>query len=227
MRVSLSLGALLLLAGLPVQAEPVPQTAPGPVEEPVEAEHSPVDNTVPEIRATLEVRGFQLRELRPDPRYHRGGVYVDEGEGQPGALTSFEESKLASARQAIEASRVAGTLYSTILPEDAVAPTEDELAERKLDLLEDRAAINPSDDPLAGIAGDLPSVQEMGPEGMTAAELAKLNLGTTGNDEGLESDEATRGVPAVPTTDSVDDSQQPEAVADRAAKAANGQGGNQ
>jgi hypothetical protein len=199
MRVPLFVSTALLAATTAAHAEPAPQSSAGaPDREPVgEIQMPPAPATAP-IPATLHVRGSELRELRPDPRYHRGGTYTDAGEEMAGELTGYETDKLELARAAVEASRNAGTLYSTRIPENAVAPGAEDLEDMKRVRLESHAAPELADDPVAGIGTGLPSVQEIGPSDLTAAEIAKRDAGDVHVTEPEARDEETVGAPPAP-----------------------------
>jgi hypothetical protein len=208
MRVPLLASTALLAFTTAAVAETIEEgtygmSAPDPAEE-IQAPPAPAET---EIQATLGTDGPELRELRPDPRYHRGGTYTDAGEETSGGLTQYESEKLALARAAIEASHRAGTLYSTHFPEDAPAPTEDEIDDLKRARLEGSPAPDLSEDPIAGIGAELPALQQVGPEGLTAAELAKRDAGAVQVTEPLARDEETVGAPPTPvSTPDVDES---------------------
>jgi hypothetical protein len=111
----------------------------------------------------------------PGDAEHRAETFTDARLGLPaGPLTAGERSKLDMARAAIEASRAAGTLFVTALPEDTVPATEAEQQAMKMQMLEARTSAPPVADPIAGIGLNLPSVQEVGPSGLTEYEEAKL-----------------------------------------------------
>lgn len=104
----------------------------------------------------------------------KGSVYTDgSDDGVVGPPTALEIAKLAMGRDAIEASRIAGTLYIPaveITPEGAGSETE-------LMKLQRLAAAPPAPvvtDPAAGSGVDTPPVQVVGPAGMTPQELEKL-----------------------------------------------------
>jgi hypothetical protein len=106
---------------------------------------------------------------------HRAASFTDANLGLPaGPITAGERSKLDMARAAIEASRAAGTLLVTELPEDTIPATEAELQSMKMQQLEARGSVAPAPDPFAGIGPNIPSVQEVGPSGLSEYEQAKL-----------------------------------------------------
>jgi hypothetical protein len=149
---------------------------------PADAPAQEVERIVsPESAISMEdgVVEVDLPSLQPTPiaadSEHRAETLTDARLGLPaGPITAGERSKLEMARAAIEASRAAGTLFITALPEDTVPATEAELAAMKMQMLEARTSVPPAADPAAGVGPNLPSVQEVGPSGLTEYEEAKL-----------------------------------------------------
>jgi hypothetical protein len=133
----------------------------------------------------------------PSNAEHRAETFTDARLGLPaGPLTAGERSKLDLARAAIEASRAAGTLFITALPEDTVPATEAEQQAMKMQMLEARTSVPPVADPVAGIGPNLPSVQEVGPSGLTEYEEAKLrgeNLPPPVQQESVPTEETLAG----------------------------------
>lgn len=131
----------------------------------ISMEEGPIDVEAPSLQPT---------SIAADSE-HRAATFSDARLGLPaGPITAGERSKLVMARAAIEASRAAGTLFVTELPEDTVPATEAELQSMKIQQLDARASISPAPDPVAGIGPNIPSVQEVGPSGLTEYEEAKL-----------------------------------------------------
>jgi hypothetical protein len=155
--------------------EPVNQApANAPVQE-VERVVSPeVANRIEEGPVELEASSLQSTPVT-ETAEHRAEMFTDAGLGQPaGPITAAERSKLEMARAAIEASRAAGTLFVTELPDDTIPATEAELQAMKMQQLAARGSTPPAADPVAGIGSSLPSIQEVGPSGLTEYEEAKL-----------------------------------------------------
>lgn len=146
----------------------------GPVQE-VESIQSPQGPAYVEPESIDgEAKALEPTILLPTAE-HRGGVVTDAGDGLFATfLTPSERAKLDLARAAVEASRAAGTLEVHTLPEDTIPATQDELAAMKMQQLEARRSQAPAADPVAGVGQDLPSVQELGPSGLTPFEQAKL-----------------------------------------------------
>jgi hypothetical protein len=198
MRIPVSAGALLLIAAVAASGETPGEHGQASPAESHEYIEMPAPESPGELRATLELRGFELRELRPDPLHHRGGVYIDAGEVIPGELTDHERAKLEMARAAVEEARAAGTLHSTVIPEDAAPLTDEDREAAKQRRLEGHTSPELDDDPVAGVGAELPAIQEIGPDGLTPAEIAKRDAGDTGSDEGLARDEEARPAPPAP-----------------------------
>jgi hypothetical protein len=143
-----------------------------PTGEEVEAIQVPA---IPVTEAELPA-GSELtpREVVPVDPNDKGSVYTEgAGETLVGPPTALEAAKMAMARAAIEASRIAGTLFvpaAEITPDDAGSQSE----AMKLQ----RLATNPPApvvaDPAAGSGVVTPPVQEVGPAGLTPQELEKL-----------------------------------------------------
>lgn len=124
---------------------------------------------------TLQVRSLQPTEVPPEAGVHRGGVYTNGNRGLPlPEPNAIERLKLEMARAAVEASRAAGTLEMTALPEDTLPATLEELQQMKQQALEAHVSVPLPEDPIAGVGEDLPSVQEIGARGLTPYEEAKL-----------------------------------------------------
>ncbi len=166
--------AVLLLPAVAAAAGPVNEPAPATaVPQEVESLTVPAPAFAPDADAPR----FEVQPLAPvtvpADHEHRGGVMTSAARALP-EVTAGERAKLDAARAAVEASRAAGTLFVTHLPADTPRATPDELAAMKLQQLAARETIAPAPDPIAGIGDDLPSVQEVGPPGLTPAEEAKL-----------------------------------------------------
>ncbi len=155
----------------PVNSRPEPRAAG--TSESIQAPAGPA--TLEPERVDFDVPVLDSRTIAPDAN-HRGAVETDAGAalGAVSALTPAERTKLDLARAAVEASRTAGTLYVTEMPEDTIAATPEELASMKLQQFEARPPAPVLPDPLAGVGADLPAVQEIGPSGLSAVEEAKL-----------------------------------------------------
>lgn len=169
--------AVLLLPAVALAGEPVSEPAPR-VAVPQEAEslvfHAP--SVAPDVDAPRFDVGPLAPETVPADHEHRGGVLTNAAPALP-AVTSGERAKLDAARAAVETSRAAGTLFVTHLPVETPRATPDELAAMKMQQLTARETIAPAPDPIAGVGADLPSIQEVGPSGLTSAEEAKLRGG--------------------------------------------------
>jgi len=170
------LSAILIAPALAFASdEPVNQApANAPVQE-VERIVSPeAANRIEEGPVEVEASLLQSTPVA-ETSEHRADMFTDSGLGQPaGPITAAERSKLEMARAAIEASRAAGTLFVTELPEDTIPATEAELQAMKMQQLAARGSTPPAPDPVAGVGSNLPSVQEVGPSGLTEYEEAKL-----------------------------------------------------
>jgi len=94
----------------------------------------------------------------------RGAFLTDASAGLPaGPLTAGERAKMDAARAAVEASRAAGTLFVTELPDVALPATPDELQAMKMQQLAARPSFPPAPDPIAGVGEDLKAIQLTGP----------------------------------------------------------------
>lgn len=172
---SLSLAGLAM--ALAAQASEMPQTG---VEEPLapqdsEAIQAPAVPVEPSI--LLNPGSILLRWLDPVAPDDKGTWFVDQGLGRdPMGLTPLEQAKLAMARQAVEASRAAGTLLVTP-PEEAPPYTTEELQAIKRQAWEARmpAQLDPEVSARVGVGVHLPPVQEAGPPGLTPQEQEKLD----------------------------------------------------
>lgn len=107
----------------------------------------------------------------------KGSVYTDGSidlvVGPPPAL---ELGKLAMGRAAIEAARLAGTLFVPAVPGPDITPEETEAMK-----LERLATMPPAPvvaDPAAGSGVETPAVQQTGPAGLSPAEIEKLGKET-------------------------------------------------
>ncbi len=118
---------------------------------------------------------FELQFLAPVSAEDRGSSFTDAGLGSVNDPNAIERAKLAMARAAIEASRVAGTLIMPALPGPVLPPAPADIEPIKLERY-----LNPA--PIAvpemagpdGIGGGLNPIQEIGSDEPTAEELAKL-----------------------------------------------------
>ena len=165
---------LLLPASLFASDEPV-SGRPVPVPQEVESLLVPRTNLLPEAdERRLDVSTLTQIDVAPDAA-QRGSVMTDASVGSPeGPPTPIEQAKLDAARLAVEASRAAGTLFVTSLPEDTTPATHDELEAMKMQQLRARHSVAPSPDPIAGVGEDLKAVQKTGPSALTPTEEAKL-----------------------------------------------------
>lgn len=104
----------------------------------------------------------------------KGSVYTDGSIGAVvGPPPALEEAKLAMGRAAVEASRLAGTLF--IMPAEEGPAEEDETLEtRKLEHLSTMPPAPVVADPAAGSGVETPPVQQTGPVGLTPEEIEKL-----------------------------------------------------
>jgi hypothetical protein len=145
-------------------------------EDELESIVAPAADTLADPEAIqLDVLRSLAIPVAPEGTIHRGGVMTDGGLGSVSSrLTVNERAKLDMARAAVEASRAAGTLYITELPEDTVPASPDELAAMKMQQLEARRSAPSAPDPIAGIGEGFAPVQEVGPLGLSPAEEAKL-----------------------------------------------------
>jgi hypothetical protein len=166
----LLLPAAVLASDEPVNARPLTAT--------VQEVESLLAPAAPPIAAPDD-RELDPTSLRPTPvapdAAQRGGVRTDASDGlPPGSLTALERAKLDEARAAVEASRAAGTLFMTELPDATLPATREELAAMKMQQLAARPSAAPAPDPIAGVGEDLKPVQSNGPAQLTPAEEAKL-----------------------------------------------------
>lgn len=171
----LAAGLLLVLVLAPGArgVEPAPGIYQGeePVGQEVEAILAPVIPLAPEEILAPEVLTYE--ELAPVAGGDRPSLITDASRmGLRGPLTALERAKLEMARQAIEASRAAGTLYT--LPEDAVIYSAEEAEAIKLQRLRATEPAELPADPAAAVGIEIPSVQVAGAPGLTPAEEAKL-----------------------------------------------------
>lgn len=166
---------LLLPASLLASDEPVNNRPVAPAPQEVESLLVPRMTQLPEPDdRRLDVSTLTPIEVAPDAA-QRGGVMTDASAGlAEGPLTSDEHAKLDAARAAVEASRAAGTLFVTSLPEDTTPATREELEAMKMQQLRAHHSVTPAPDPIAGIGEDLKAIQEIGPTGLTPAEEMKL-----------------------------------------------------
>ena len=169
--------AAILLLPVATFASEEPVNEPGPNASAQEVENivAPVSTILVEDEPILvDAPSLQATDIAPGAE-HRGGKFTDARLGLPAApITAGERAKLDMARAAIEASRAAGTLFLTELPDDTVPATEAELESMKMQRLAARQSTPPPADPIAGIGENLPSVQEIGPSGLSEYEQAKL-----------------------------------------------------
>jgi len=166
---------LLLPAAGFASEEPDNYPPPSPPAEEVESVVAPESSVRLEDDAIqIEAPSLEAIEIAPNAE-HRGATFTDARFGLPaGPITAGERSKLDMARAAIEASRAAGTLFVTELPDDTVPATEAELQSMKMQQLAARRSTPPAADPVAGVGENIPSVQEIGPSGLSEYEEAKL-----------------------------------------------------
>jgi hypothetical protein len=173
----------LALIGLAAPGIAAAADGPGPAIQPgvaiegeaVEANLAP---SLPIDEATLPEGVSMLPQEVPADDQQKGSVFTNAGEGltlpAPDALAL---EKLAMARRAVEASRLAGTLYQAAIaaPADVFAPADLEaIKQQRLETLEPQ--VLPPDP--AAMVGDFAPVQEIGAPGLTPEEEAKL-AGTT------------------------------------------------
>jgi len=169
--------AALLLPAVAAATEPINEPAPvAAVPQEVESLFVPAPPVAPDADGLRFDVTPLVSEAVPADHEHRGGVLTNAARALP-VVTAGERAKLDAARAAVEASRAAGTLFVTHLPVETPRATPDELAAMKMQQLTARETIAPAPDPIAGVGADLPSVQEVGPSGLTSAEEAKLRGG--------------------------------------------------
>ncbi len=181
-----ALALLLLPFAAFASEEPVQgSTAPMPEDE-VESIVAPAADALADLETfQLDVLWSSPIPVAPEGTFHRGGVMTDGGLGSVSSrLTVNERAKLDMARAAVEASRAAGTLYVTNLPDDTVPATPKELAAMKMQQLEARRSVPLAPDPIAGIGEGFAPVQEVGPMGLSPAEEAKLRGETPATPQG-------------------------------------------
>jgi hypothetical protein len=153
--------------------------------ETVEANLAP---SIPFVEPVLPVGGtLQAQEIPADAE-QKGSVYTDGNFVKlPLPANAIERAKLEMARAAIEASRLAGTLF--VVPSDpADTYTTEDLEAIKRQRLEAMTPIEIAHDPAAGVA-DFPPVQEHGSPGLTPEEEAKLTGETPTKLEGAPATE--------------------------------------
>lgn len=117
-----------------------------------------------------------LRTFVPVASNDKGSTYTSGGESAslPAGPNALEQQKLEMARQAVEASRAAGTLW--VSPLDWIQQTTPPLgaAARKLEQLRTAPSQPLQPDPSAAV-GEMPSVQTPGSSELSAQERAKLD----------------------------------------------------
>lgn len=148
--------------------------APSPQADAAEAIQAPAPST--DVAAETPFIGpLELLTLSPVDPLDRGSDFTDAGLGRgPAAPNALEQSKLALARAAIEASRAAGTLYA-VGPRPADLGDLEALRAAKRDRLRSQApAPTPAQADASGVGGGLEPIQLIGPAEPTAEELAKL-----------------------------------------------------
>lgn len=91
-----------------------------------------------------------LRTIPYDPLVHRGGTYVDAGEGRHSEPNDVERAKLDRARDLVEASRAAGTLWMLPLTDRRAEAAPEDVSEIKLDRLRNQEP-QLFEHPLAGV----------------------------------------------------------------------------
>ncbi len=147
----LAAGLSLLLLAMPVAASETTEPVQGAVAESGE----PLDAQAPAPRLKADAPRMNAGPLVPrtipyHPLHHRGGVYVDAGEGTVAVPNEVEAAKLDRARELVAVARAAGTLW--ILPDvEALEDvTPEDISELKLERLR---AQQPQvfEHPLAGV----------------------------------------------------------------------------
>lgn len=180
-----ALGAALLAAGgpSPVLAGDTPATIGAGVDtqaEAIEANRTPAIS----VEELIPMDGGRiLRFLEPASEDDRGSYYSDGGLDPAGPPNALERAKLEMARAAVEASRLAGTLYAPAPEEIGPNFTEDEIHAIKQQRLSAMTPAQIESDTVAGVGEGLPSIQETGPQVLTPGEAEKAAAGTTVVDE--------------------------------------------
>ncbi|MBM4117313.1 hypothetical protein FJ251_06145 [bacterium] len=167
---------LCLAAALPALADAPDRGAPAPATQADGAEANPAPALPADATAEVPFIGpLELLTLSPVDPLDRGSDFTDAGLGRGlAAPTALEQSKLALARAAVEASRAAGTLYA-IGPRPVDLGDIDALRAAKLDRLRSQAPVpTPAQAGASGVGGGLAPIQLIGPAEPTAEELAKL-----------------------------------------------------
>lgn len=167
---------LCLAAALPALADEPDRGAPATSTQADGAEANQAPAPAADAAAETPFIGpLELLTLSPVDPLDRGSDFTDGGLGRgPAAPTALEQSKLALARAAVEASRAAGTLYA-IGPRPADLGNLDALRAAKLDRLRSQAPVpTPAEADASGVGGGLAPIQLIGPAEPTAEELAKL-----------------------------------------------------
>jgi hypothetical protein len=123
-----------------------------------------------------------IRTLPPVSPDDKGSVYTDASDpASPAAApNALEQEKLAMARQAVEASRAAGTLWVTPLGGSQSTPPADAEAV-KLEQLRAMPSLPLQPDPAAAV-GETPPLQVLGTSGMAEQERAKLEKSRSAQD---------------------------------------------
>lgn len=171
--------SLIVLLGLAAPAACAAADGPGPAIQPgrpiegeaveaIQAPDLPYQESAPTAGAVV------LSQEVPADDQQKGSVFTNAGAAlTPPPPDALALAKLEMARRAIEASRLAGTLYALPSedPEDVVAPEDlDAIKRQRLEAMQPQALAS---DP-AAMVGDFPPVQESGDPGLTPEEEAKL-----------------------------------------------------
>ena len=167
--------ASIFLPVLAVSAEEAPDRGKAPDNtQPAEAIQAPALTGVIPPQTPLKGAPELQRPIPVDP-LDRGSSLTDgAAAGALIALNILERAKLDMAREAIEASRLAGTLM-TPWPGPVPAPRPADIEAIKLEALRNATPQTPPAQAGAdGVGGGLESVQEIGDGTPTEAELAKL-----------------------------------------------------
>ena len=124
----------------------------------------------------LPLSQLELLTVSPDPLHHRADTYTDASLTiGPGAPNVLEQVKLDMARAAVDASRAAGTLHITHVPDDIAPATPEDVEALKRQQLEATSPLTIESDPAAGVGEGFLPVQKIGPSGLTDYEIRKLN----------------------------------------------------
>lgn len=167
--------AWVLLSAMPIGAAAAPDQGQAEATPPQSAEAIQAPATIFQTAPLDQLQApLELQHLTPVTPEDRGSAFTDAGLGTIASPNAIERAKLAMAREAIEASRAAGTLM-VFGPSPMLPPAPADIDALKLEQL--RQHVQPSAPAQAGadgIGGGLSPIQQTGPEAPTEAELAKL-----------------------------------------------------